>query len=127
MRLCAIHGKVIQIKEGVYVTFFEDEQIISHEYIRRDCIPYQCPLRLECMEPSVGMSLNRTESGCISSLVGVYIISVGQEIFEYRWEKSVLQSKKELPNLKIFNLVNFQYFQFSKQWGSMCPFSNTSN
>jgi len=33
MRLCAIHGKVIQIKEGVYVTFFEDEQIISHEYI----------------------------------------------------------------------------------------------
>ena len=127
MRLCAIHGKVIQIKEGVYVTFFEDEQIISYEYIRRDCIPYQCPVRLDCMEPSVGMNLNRTESGGISSIVGVYIISVRQKVLEYQWEKSVLQAKKELPNLKIPNLVDSKYFQFSKQWDSMCPFSNTSN
>src|SRR5688572_23058218 len=62
------------------------------------------------------MNLNRTVSG------GVF-----KKILEYRWKKSVLQAKKELPNLKIDNLVNAQYLKFSKQWGSMHPVSSTSN
>jgi hypothetical protein len=52
---------------------------------------------------------------------------VREVTLEYRRKETVFESKKELANLEILYLVNFQEMKFIKGRASVFPFTNTRN